>query len=152
MLGERNGHLPVGPGPASPGWGQRQRWGLEGADPSVSVYDVVLGIGRLLGLSRRVHGGVLTIHEELPASELTSTRAQRVSAQQSSLPAAAYFQSYTGAGTGRATSPISQGGVATVPRSTVQNFNRNAQGAAELHPATSYDPYPSPATLYPKVV
>ena len=36
MLAQRNGHLPVGPGPASPGWGQSQRWHQEGASPSIS--------------------------------------------------------------------------------------------------------------------
>ena len=153
MLAQRNGHLPVGPGPSDPGWGQAQKWGLEGADPSVSLYDADLGAGKLQGILRRLFSGVLTISQELPPSELTSTRRARISAQQSSLPAARFFQSYTGAGTGRATSPADQGGVATVPRQlTSSSRESSAWGAAELHPATTFDPYPSPASLYPKVV
>jgi hypothetical protein len=31
-------------------------------------------------------------------------------------------------------------------------WNPNMAGAAELHPATTYDPYPSPSQLFPKVV
>lgn len=153
MLAQRNGHLPVGPGPADPGWGQSQRWRMEGADPSVSLYDADLGAGKLMGVLRRVRDGILTIGQELPPSELTTTRRARISAQQSSLPAARFFQSYTGAGTGRATSPIDQGGAATVPRRFSSSSRKSsAWGSAELHPATSYDPFPSPATLYPKVV
>ena len=153
MLAQRNGHLPVGPGPADPGWGQSQKWGMEGADPSVSLYDAPLGAGKLQGVMRRLMAGVLTIGQQLPPSEPTSTRVARIGAQQSSLPAARFFQSYTGAGTGRATSPADQGGVATVPR-VISTSSRasSAWGSAELHPATTYDPYPSPASLYPKVV
>lgn len=153
MLAQRNGHLPVGPGPASPGWGQSQRWQMEGADPSISHYDSDLGAGKPQGVLRRLFSGILTIAQELPPSELTSTRRARFGAQQSSLPAARFFQSYAHAGTGRATSPVSAGGVATVPRQASTASRRGtAWGAAELHPATTYDPFPSPGSLYPKVV
>jgi hypothetical protein len=153
MLAQRNGHLPVGPGPSDPGWGQSQRWRMEGADPSISLYDADQGAGKLQGVLRRLFSGVLTIGQELPPSEPTMTRRARFSAQQSSLPAARFFQSYTGAGTGRATSPADQGGIATVPRQlTGASRQTSAWGSAELHPATTYDPFPSPASLYPKVV
>ena len=153
MLAQRNGHLPVGPGPADPGWGQSQRWRMEGADPSVSLYDADLGAGRLQGVMRRIVAGVLTIGQAIPPSEPTTSRRARISAQQSSLPAARFFQSYTGAGTGRAMSPADQGGIATVPRVlTTSSLKGAPPGSAELHPATTYDPYPSPGSLYPKVV
>lgn len=153
MLAQRNGHLPVGPGPADPGWGQSQKWQMEGADPSISIYDGDQGAGKLQGIMRRIVAGVLTIGQAIPPSEPTMTRRARFSAQQSSLPAARFFQSYTGAGTGRATSPVSQGGVATVPRKlTTSSLKGAPPGQAELHPATTYDPYPTPASLYPKVV
>lgn len=149
---ERKAHLPYGY-VADPGWGQTQGWGLEGADPSVSLYDADLGAGKPQGVLRRLFSGILTISQELPPSELTSTRRARISAQQSSIPAARFFQSYTGAGTGRATSPLDVGGVATVPRQASTASRRSsAWGSAELHPATTYDPFPSPASLYPKVV
>ena len=148
MLFQRNGHLPVGPGPADPGWGQTQAWGLDGADPSLSIYDRLLGRGST-NVSRRIRGGTLTVHEPLPLDAPTISRHARIAAQQSSLPAARFFQSYTGAGTGRSWS----GGMAAVtPHALAKNFNPNMAGAAELHPATTYDPFPSPADLYPKVV
>ncbi len=152
MLFQRNGHLPVGPGVADPGWGQKQAWGLEGDSPSYSNYDRDLGAS-FSNLLRRLTGGTLTLQQLLPPSELTMTRAGRFGAQQNSLPAARFFQSYDGAGTGRATSPIDQGGVATVPRQRSTASQRGtAWGAAELHPATTFDPFPSPGSLYPKVV
>lgn len=148
MLRQRNGHLPAS-GLADPGWGQRQAWQMEGADPSVSLYDVDYGASGS-NLDRRVHGGVLTIHELLPPGEPTMTRVGRVSAEHVTLPAARFFQSYTGAGTGR---DWSAGAVASVPRRLSTSSQRSsAWGAAELHPATTYDPFPSPASLYPKVV
>jgi hypothetical protein len=153
MLAQRRGHLPVGPGPAEPGWGLRQSWGLEGATPSRSHYDMPQGVGRPQGVLRRVFSGILTIGQELPPSELTMTRAARASAQLVSLPAARFFQSYAHAGTGRATSPIVEGGGTFVPRQwTSSSKGVSAWGSAELHPATTYDPYPAPGSLYPKVV
>jgi len=148
ILEGRQGHLPVGPGPASPGWGNSQRWRLEGADPSVSLYDQDFGASHA-SVDRQIRDGILSVREELPPQEPTMTRVGRVSAQQSSLPAARFFQSYASAGTGQ---NWSAGTAAAVPRGLPINFNPNAQGAAELHPATTYDPFPSPASLYPKVV
>ena len=133
----------------NPGWGQSQRWGLTGQDRSVSTYDANFGTSDNTGVSRRIRGGIFTSHARLPLSAPTMNRQGRVSAQQNSLPNAAFFQSYTGAGTGRSWSGAA---VAQGQRMTHQNFNPNMQGAAELHPAMTYDPFPSPASLYPKVV
>jgi hypothetical protein len=153
MLAQRRGHLPVGPGPADPGWGQRQSWGLEGATPSFSHYDMPQGVGKPQGVLQRIRGNVFTQARELPPGEYTTTRAARASAQLVSAPAARFFQSYAHAGTGRATSPIDQGGGTLVPRQwTSSSQGVSAWGSAELHPATSYDPYPAPGSLYPKVV
>ena len=136
------------PGPASPGWGQRQRWGLDGATPSVSIYDADFGASDG-DVDRAVSGGFLRRILRLPLSAPTITRSGTVSAQLNSGPAARFFQSYTGSGTGR---NWSAGTSAAVPRTLSIGWNPNAQGAAELHPATTYDPFPSPGDLYPKVV
>lgn len=151
MLAQRNGHLPVGPGPADPGWGQTQAWQMEGADPSISIYDEPFAPSDT-DFHSQVLGGIRRLWGRLAVSEPTMTRQARVAAQHQTVAAARFFQSYAHAGTGRATSPITQGGAVNTPRSSVQNFNPNAQGAAELHPATTYDPFPSPGSLYPKVV
>lgn len=136
-------------GRGQPGWGETQRWHMAGADPSYSVYDRPSTVSDD-GLHRRYRGGTLTMHELLPPGEPTMTRRARVSALQSSLPAASFFQSYTGAGTGRSWSP---GSTPQLQHTGLhQNFNPHMMGAAELHPATTYDPFPSPSALYPKVV
>ncbi len=131
-----------------PGWGQTQRWGLAGATPSSSIYDADFGASAV-DLHRQITGGTESDRELLPPSEYTMTRSGLVGAQLSSLAAARFFQSYDGAGTGRA--EVS-GVAAWTPRSLAINFNPNQQGAAELHPATVYAPFPAPAELYPKVV
>lgn len=132
----------------NPGWGHRTVWQMAGATRSVSTYDVDFGKSDT-NTWRRIRGGLFSSHSRLPLDAPTMTRSGRVSAQIDTLPNAAFFQGYTGAGTGRS---WSGGMVAQGQRMTHQNFNPNMQGAAELHPATTYDPFPSPATLYPKVV
>ena len=132
----------------NPGWGQRQRWALPGADRSVSTYDADFGASDS-NVRRTIRDGFFRSFGRLPLSAPTMTRTGLVSAQQNSLPNAAFFQSYTGAGTGH---NWSGGAVATGQRMTHQNFNPNMQGAAELHPAMTYDPFPSPSGLDPKVV
>lgn len=148
LIENNKAHLPSGPGPADPGWGTSQRWHMEGQTPSISIYDKDFGAS-----DSNVHGqisfGFLRRVLKLPLSAPTMTRTGLVGAQLSSLPAARYFQSYAHSGTGRATSP---GTAASTAGTLHQNFNPNAQGAAELHPATTYDPFPSPGSLYPKVV
>lgn len=136
------------PGPADPGWGQRQRWGLTGADPSVSIYDADFGASET-PFHRQLHAGILRMWQREPLSAPTMNRSGRVSAQHNSSPAARFFQSYTGSGTGHSWSGNSS---AYTHGLLNMNFNRNMQGAAELHPATTYDPFPSPSSLYPKVV
>jgi hypothetical protein len=152
MLFQRNGHLPVGPGPADPGWGQTQGWQLDGDSPTISTYDQPFAPSDT-DFHSEIRAGLKRLWDRLAVSEPTMTRQARVSAQQVSLPAARFFQSYAHSGTGRATSPVSAGGVATVPHQTSTASRRGtAWGAAELHPATTYDPFPSPSSLYPKVV
>jgi hypothetical protein len=153
MLAQRRGHLPtVGPGPSDPGWGQSQRWQMEGASPSISTYDLPWPASET-DFHSQVWAGVKRLWDRIAVSEPTMTRHARVAAQRSSLPAARFFQSYAHAGTGRATSPASAGGVAQVPHQlTGASRATSAWGAAELHPATTYDPFPSPGSLYPKVV
>lgn len=132
----------------NPGWGQTQRYGLVGQTPSVSTYDANFGASEA-NLDRSVRAGIFSSRGRLPLDAPTLTRVGRVSAQLNSLPAARFFQGYTGAGTGHS---WSGGAVAQGQRMTHQNYNPNMAGAAELHPATTYDPFPSPASLYPKVV
>lgn len=147
-MGRRLAHIRhIGEGP--PGWGNTQKWGLLGASPSVSVYDQPSAVEDS-GLHRSYRGGVNSTHNRAPAGEYTTTRQARVSALQNSLPAAAFFGSYAGAGTGRSWSPNA---VAYTPHTALhQSFNPHMAGAAELHPATVYDPFPSPSSLYPKAV
>lgn len=140
--------LQAAEGPASPGWGQVQHWGLAGYSPSVSVYQAEDDQSET-DWHRDVRGGEISDRDRIPVEEFTMTRRSRIGAQRVSLPAARFFQSYTGSGTGRAEVA---GVAAWTPRSIRQNWNPAAPGAAELHPATVYQPYPSPSELYPKVV
>ena len=132
----------------NPGWGQTQAWSLVGATRSVSTYDADFGASDVNN-HRTIRDGFFRSFGKLPLSAPTTTRSGRVSSQLNSLPNAPFFGSYVAAGTGR---NWSGGAVAQGQRMTNQNFNPNAQGAAELHPAMTYHPFPSPATLYPKVV
>lgn len=146
MLGQRRGHLPAD-GLAFAGWSYPE-WELQGATPSVSIYDEDFGAsGSQVHL--QVAGGVESVRALAAPAEPTMTRVGRVSAQLDSLPAARFFQSYTGAGTGQ---NWSSRATAYVPHGMNMDANPGAIGAAELHPATSYNPFPSPAELYPKVV
>ena len=131
----------------NPGW-SRPAWGLAGADPAVSEYDRNFGDSET-PFHRQIAAGLFRSFDRLPLDAPTLNRNGRVAAQHNTLPAARFFQSYTESGTGRSFSP------ATTPHlqgTLNKNFNPNMQGAAELHPATTYDPFPSPASLYPKVV
>lgn len=136
-------------GKGDPGWGQTQRWSVPGATRSVSYYDVP-SEQRASNTGNQIRDGVHTMVSELPLSEPTMTRQPRVSALFDSLPNSAFFQGYFMTGW----SGLLMGWTADVrgSRTLHQNFNPHMQGAAELHPATTYDPYPSPAALYPKVV
>lgn len=146
--GTKYAHL-VGDRAPNPGWGQSQRWHMDGQTPSVSVYDADLGPQRGDNMKNQIVAGFHRMTEALRLSAPTLTRGQRLDAQINSLPAARFFQSYTGAGTGRA---YSHAYTALTEQNLHQNFNPNMQGALELHPATTYDPFPSPGSLYPKAV
>lgn len=133
----------------SPGWGNSQRWGLEGQTPSVSHYDQPCDKSDD-PFWRRIWAGIFNTQGRLPLSAPTMTRHARASAQIDSTPAARFFNPLGNAsGTGHGWS----GGAVALSHPWIhQNFNPNQQGAAELHPATTYDPNPSPGSLYPKVV
>lgn len=134
-------------GQGAPGW-SHGRWQMAGQTPSVSIYDASYGAGGS-NVGDTIQAGWHTMREQLPLDEPTMNRSARVSAQINTLPAARYFGSYVSSGTGQGWSGAA---VAHVPRQGNMNFNPNMQGAAELHPATVYDPFPSPSSLYPKVV
>lgn len=149
QLLDRRAHLPVGPGPADPGWGQKQKWGMEGATPTISRYDT-LEAPSDTPFHTQIHNGIRRMFGRLPLDAPTMTREARVGAQVDSTPAARFFNQLGGAsGTGRS---WSGGATAATKRQVNINFNPNAQGAAELHPATTFDPFPAPGSLYPKVV
>ena len=136
------------PQAGAPGWND-PRWGLEGYDPAVSIYDQDFGRSDS-NIRRIVKDGMIRLLSRQPLSAPTMTRSGRVSAQHNTLPAARFFNQLGGAaGTGQAFSPAM---VAQGQRSLRLGWNPNMQGAAELHPPTSYDPFPSPSSLYPKVV
>ena len=135
-------------GRGDPGWGQTQRWHIAGQTPSVSIYDAGYGAGGS-NVGDMIRHGFHMMVEQLPLDEPTMNRSARVSAQINSLPAARYFGAYVSSGTGQGWSGAA---VANVPRQGNMNFNPHMAGALELHPATVYDPYPSPSALYPKVV
>jgi hypothetical protein len=132
----------------APGWGQSQAWSMVGATPSVSTYDANFGASDS-NVNTQIRGGFFRSMARLPLSGPTMNRGGRVSAQLNSLPAARFFQGYTGSGTGH---NWSGGTAAQGQRMTHQNFNPNMAGAAEAHPAMTFDPFPSPSSLYPKVV
>ncbi len=135
-------------GRGDPGWGQTRRWGLAGATRSISQYDAPRPVEDD-GMNNRIQRGYHTMSEDLPLSAPTMNRQARVSAQIDSTPNAAFWQGYFMTGW----SGMLIGFVPYLAHGGLhQNFNRNMQGAAELHPATTYDPYPSPSALYPKVV
>jgi hypothetical protein len=138
------------PGPAPPGWGNSQQWHVEGATPSVSFYEVDLPGDLDNPFWSEIKAGIKRAWERLPLSAPTITRANRVGSQFSSVPAAVFFNQLGNAsGTGRNFSP---GAVASVPHQMNKDNNPGAYGSAELHPATSYEPFPAPGALYPKVV
>jgi hypothetical protein len=98
ILFQRNGHLPTGPGPASPGWGQSQCWQVEGASPSISTYDQPFAPSDT-DFHSELRAGLKRLWGRLGLSAPTMTRQARVGAQRSSLPASRFFQSYAHAGT-----------------------------------------------------
>lgn len=147
MLGQRRGHLPA-QGVGMRGW-EQPVWGLQGATPSESIYDRDFGASDS-NIRRVVKDGFVRLFSRLPVDAPTMTRRGLVSAQLNSSPAARFFNQLGGAsGTGRDWSHVT---TAYVPHGMNMNANPAAPGAAELHPATSYQPFPSPAELYPKVV
>ncbi len=135
-------------GLGDPGWGQTQRWLLEGVSRSVSYYDVP-SAERSPNMSNRIRGGVHTMEETLPIDAPTLTRNPRTS-QFESIGNAAHFQGYfmtgwSGLTAGFYTPNVPHGALAP-------SWNPHMAGALELHPATTYDPFPAAATFYPKVV
>ena len=136
-------------GLGDPGWGQTQRLLMEGATPSVSSFDTLEG-SENTNLNRSVKAGVIDARAQLPIDAPTLNREARFS-QFSSLPAARFFQGYFSAGFSWLAPGYNV--VGKLPHSGLPgNWNPNMQGAAELHPATVYDPYPPGGSLWPKAV
>jgi hypothetical protein len=136
-------------GMGDPGWGQTQRWGLEGATPSVSFYDHEEG-SENTNTSHSIRAGVNTAREQLPPSNPTTTRDARFS-QFSSLPAARFFQGYWSNGFAWLAPEFNVvGNLVHTP--LAKNWNPNQPGTKELFPATVYDPFPPGAALWPKAV
>jgi hypothetical protein len=136
-------------GAGDPGWPGTARTIMPNPDPSVSLYDSVDPYGQIPDqLTYRVSGGVVTERKLLPPGEYTETRQGKVSAFQSSVPAAHFFQ---GVANFR-WSGIMQGfGLNTRalvgPRPLSQNMNLAAFGTKELHRATQYEPVPPMGSL-----
>lgn len=138
-----------GIGQGNRGWGGDAVWSMQGADPSVSFYDVAEG-SEQSNLGHSIGGNVQTSRSENPASMPTTTREARSSVF-SSVPAARFFQGYF--------SPSfswldnlnpTKGQLPHTPLAI--NFNPNMQGALELDPATVYNPFPPGGSLWPKAI
>jgi hypothetical protein len=136
-------------GYGDPFWGQTQTWGLAGYDPSISDYDVAEG-SESLNMAHSIGGNVNDVGVQNPTSQVTTTRDARFSLF-NSLPAARFFQGYFSPSFAwlapgyNVVGHLQHGGLP-------QNWSPGAQGAAELHPATTYNPYPPGGALYPKAV
>lgn len=139
-------------GSGDPGWNGRAIYHMVGADPSVSYYDAPSAI-RDDSLGNRIRGGIHTMHERLRLDAPTMNREARSAATQSSVPAARFFQGYFQTSFQTAALSDLTPTAGQIPsRPLTQNFNPGAFGTKELHPATTYDPFPAGAAFYPKVV
>src|SRR5512142_2966435 len=127
-------------GMGDPGWGQVSRWGLDGADPSVGYFDSVHGSSDS-NLHHAVGAGVVTAHNMLPVDAPTLTRQPRTQSNWSTLPAARFFQGYQSNGYSWLAPHLNVVGH-LVHGGLNKNYNPHMAGAAELHPGTSYDPFP----------
>lgn len=122
---------------------------MAGYDPAIVEFNLDYGAGGLNN-NQQVRAGVHTIESPQPLTAATITRSGLVASQYNNIGAAPVFNPLGGAsGTGR---NWSGGTSAHMVNALAQNNNPHMAGAAEAFPAMTYDPFPSPATLYPKVV
>lgn len=141
-------HLPASQvwGKGWPGTATRQ---LAGYDPATVNFNMEYGASGV-NVDQQVSGGVLgNFSPQQITAPITATRQGLVASQYNNVAAASFFQGYTGSGTGQGWS----GGTSVhMVNALAKNNNPHMQGAAEPFPAMTYSPFPSPATLYPKVV
>lgn len=134
-------------GAGDPMWSGSCVYGLDAQSPSTSQYDSVDPYGAIGDdLDYRITAGVASTRQLKDAGEYTMTRRSRVSAHFDSSPAARFFQGTF--------NPHWSGLMAgfrpqIMPRPLVQNFNPGAFGSKELHPPTSYKPFPPMGSLVP---
>lgn len=129
-------------------WSGQCVYGLSGASPSISEYDVPDPISDVTPdeMPYHIRNGVVTSKSLVDAKEPTMTRNARVSAHFDSLPAARTFQ---GTFSARWSGMMSGFRPVIAPRPLVQSWNPNQAGAKELHPATQYKPFPPMGSLVP---
>lgn len=135
-------------GAGDPMWSGACVYGLSGASPSFSQYDVpdVLSDVTSDEMPYHVRAGVVTNRQLVDADEYTMTRNARVSALRDSSPAARTFQ---GTFNPRWSGLMSGFRPQIRPRPLTQNFNPGQKGSKELHPATQYKPFPPMGSLVP---
>jgi hypothetical protein len=136
------------PGAGAPMWSGACVYGLSGATPSMSQYDVndTLSDEFSSEIGYRVRAGVVTFREPVPVDEPSMTRNARVSAHLDSSPAARFFQ---GTFNTRWSGLMAGFRPQIRPRPLAQNFNPNQKGSKELHPATQYKPFPPMGSIVP---
>ena len=131
------------------GWPGTARRHMAGFDPATVNFNMEYGASGVT-VDQQIRAGVGQQFMPQPlTAPLTANRSGLVSSQYNNLAASSFFQGYTGSGTGQS---FSGGTSVHMVNALAKNNNRNMAGAAEPFPAMTYDPYPSPATLYPKVV
>lgn len=135
-------------GAGDPMWSGACVYGLTGASPSFSQYDVNDELSDRFSdeMPYHVRAGVVTERQLVDADEYTMTRNARVSAVRDSTPAARTFQSFAQT---RWSGLMSGFRPVIAPRPLVQNFNPNQRGSKELHPSTQYKPFPPMGSIVP---
>lgn len=135
-------------GAGDPMWSGACVYGLSGATPSMSQYDSPDPLSDRFSseIGYRVSAGVVTFREPVAVDEPSLTRKARVSAQLDSTPAARFFQGF---GNLHWSGIMAGFRPQIMPRPLAQNFNPNQRGSKELHPATTYKPFPPMGSIVP---
>lgn len=140
-------------GAGDPMWSGSCVYGLEGQTASLSQYDSPDPVSDVFSdqMPYMVRAGVVLDRKIVPVKEPTMTRLARTSAHLDSSPNARTFQSF---GNVRWSGVLEGFGLAPRPLTNkraalVQNYNPGAFGAAELHPATQYKPFPPMGSIVP---
>lgn len=134
------------PGAGAPMFSGACVYQFSGASPAFSEYDVADPISDEAFNAEPdyvVQNGVITRYGRQPIAEPTITRNARVAAHYDSAPAARFFQGFaqtrwSGLFQGFGLNPRAL----VKPRPLVQNANPNQVGSKELHPSTTYQPFP----------